>query len=162
MGAMQNRCANMLMLFRFTVSSGIADFLGRHKFKADYWGIFLSFQLLKPMACSFSMMPGLVQYSIAVPDELVQYRASLHPPDQSHLLRPQSSVPLSRCPALQNRDRSFGDGRVRKLERCGRKVSIVAMTTEVREIGGCQIYRPSPVAPGNRRSYPRPIQALLD
>jgi hypothetical protein len=29
------------------------------------------------------MVPRLVRYSIAVPNERVQYRASLYPPDQS-------------------------------------------------------------------------------
>ena len=65
----------------------------------------------------------------------VQYRVSLYPPDQSRLLRPQSNLPLSRSPAPQGRGRSSGDGRVRKLARCGWEVSIFAMTTEVGQIG---------------------------
>src|SRR5438105_11478205 len=74
MGATQNRCDNILMLFRFIISSGIADFLGRQKFRADYWGVFLSFQGRKSITCGRSMIPRLLQYSIAVPNELMQYR----------------------------------------------------------------------------------------
>jgi hypothetical protein len=65
------------MLFRFIVSSGIADFWADTKFKADYCGIFLSFQVLESIACCPSMMPRLARYSIAVPEDRVQYRANL-------------------------------------------------------------------------------------
>jgi hypothetical protein len=82
---MQNRYANILILFRFTVSSGGADFWADTKFKADYWGIFLSFQVLKPIAFSTFMMPCLAWYSAAVPNGLVQYPRFLEIPRRSSL-----------------------------------------------------------------------------
>jgi hypothetical protein len=64
--------------------------LGRLKFKADYWGIFLSFQALKSIACLSLMTPHL-RYSIAVPNELMQYRAGTDP---LFIISLQGNVPL--------------------------------------------------------------------
>jgi hypothetical protein len=67
--------------------------LGRQSFKAGYWGIFLSFQVLKSTPL-FLDDGALLRYSIAVPNELMPYRADSDPLYQSRLPRPQSNVPL--------------------------------------------------------------------
>jgi hypothetical protein len=68
MGATQNRYDNILMLFRFLVSFGIADFSADTNSKLTIGAFFFHFKFLKPIACSSfdEMTPHLLQYSIAV------------------------------------------------------------------------------------------------
>ena len=61
------------------------------------------------------MMLRLLRYSIAVPNELVQYRARSTPLYQSRLPRPQSNVPLWPRLGSKKCHRSFGGDRARKL-----------------------------------------------
>jgi hypothetical protein len=119
---MEKRCANMLILFRFIVSSGLDDFWADTNSNLTIGASSSRFKCLSRLPIRPTNIPQLVRYGVAVPDELVRRRASLYLPDQSHLLQPQSSVLRSLRIAPQDRDRSFGEGGVGKLAYFGSEI----------------------------------------
>jgi len=79
MGAMQNRCDNILMLFRFSFSVGSCCFWADRDFNLTFEAFSFHFK------CLFGRLPSALEhgtpsrYCVAVPDELPQYRAALDP-----------------------------------------------------------------------------------
>src|SRR5262249_56525512 len=56
-GATQNRCDNILMLFRFFISSGVADFFADRSFKLTVEAFSFHFK------CFFGRLLSLLEYS---------------------------------------------------------------------------------------------------
>jgi hypothetical protein len=121
MGATQNRCVNMLMLFRFIISSGIAGFWADRNFKPTVESFSFHCKCLIGSAICAAIMPALRGTAL-------QYRTR----SCSTALVCTSINPIyygrkvAYCPprrlVLQDRLRSFGDGRVEKLARRGSEV----------------------------------------
>jgi hypothetical protein len=79
MGATENRCANMLTLFRIIILSGIADFWADRNFNPTVETFSFHFKYLSGSPDRFRTLRRLAWYGIAVLDELVQYRSGLYP-----------------------------------------------------------------------------------
>jgi hypothetical protein len=137
MGAMQNRRDNMLMLFRFIISSGLADFWADRNSKLTIGAFSFHFKFLSRSPVLPQRAPSFRRYSIAAPNELMQYRAS---PEPSLPIPLQSTVPF--WPRLgQNKDhRSFGGDRARKPAGGDAEVGVCAIRTV-----GLRSRRPIPV-----------------
>ena len=132
MGATQNRCDNILMLFRFIISSGIADFwtdrnskltIGAFSFRFKCL-VDRSFILQRCRALSgTALLYRMSSCSTAVLD------ATYDSPQRSHWRRTsdwkadqsqrQSNAALCRCLGPQYCDRSFGRHIVWKVARGG-------------------------------------------
>ena len=112
---MQNRCANMLMLYRFTVSTVIADFWADITSNLVVGAFPLLFNYLHPEPCGDFAMWVVQHCRTKWTREVPRWLPSRGPICFGRK--------LARCPphrlALQDRSRSCGDGRVGKLARCG-------------------------------------------
>jgi hypothetical protein len=67
------------MLFRFIISSGMADFWADRSFKLTVEAFSFHFKCLSGSPDRFRTLRRLAWYGIAVLDELVQYRSGLYP-----------------------------------------------------------------------------------
>jgi hypothetical protein len=98
MGAMQNRCDNILILFRFIVLFGIAGFWADGNSKLTVEAFSFRFKCLIGSSARLSTMLRIVRYGVAVPDELVQYR-DVAPHVSTFLVDPPKfRRKVTRCP----------------------------------------------------------------
>jgi hypothetical protein len=75
---MENRSANILILFRFIVTFGIADFRADRNFHLTVEAFSFHFKCSNGSPDCLSTLPRDARYGVAVLDELVQYRSGLY------------------------------------------------------------------------------------
>ena len=112
-GATLNRHHNILILFHFIISSGIADFWANRNLKPTFQRFSFPFQATKQVISCLSTSSRVAPYCAAVLEYLVQYCVRSCLPSLSLQNRVQPSLRL----ALQYRGRVFGGRRVRKRAR---------------------------------------------
>lgn len=163
MGAMQNRCANMLIALALWRSIGPFVFWDEavQIFIVD---VFSHFSNRLP-DCAIASPSGprafrTARYCVAVPGEFVQYRADCAQPLLIHLLRPESTAQLFTRLAPQRPDRSFGgDWQGRLADGCSQRMLALPE-------GGAEKLRPTlmsriSVALRRQRSHVRIVSVEL-